>query len=117
MKALVRTFISPDIQLDSYHPEDPKNFSFLIQAIVGPSDGPGEESVQFVVCTPEALKDRIAREGVILGRSLVIADSPHISQILATIKSAIERTQGANWKEVGGRLARLGIYEFEDFVS
>src|SRR5882757_5612429 len=95
MKASVRTFISPDVDLDSYQPENPENFSFLLQAIVGPSDGPGEESVQFIVCTPGALKDRVVHEGVILGRSLVIADSPRISQILTAVKSAIERTEGS----------------------
>ncbi|EWM14106.1 Imm8 family immunity protein [Kutzneria sp. 744] len=117
MKAQVRRFISPDVELDSYNPADPDNFSFLLQAIVGPNDGPGEESVQFIVCTPEALKDKVAREGVVLGRPLVIVDSPQVSRILIAIKSAIERTEGSTWQEVGGRLSRLGRYEFEDFVG
>jgi hypothetical protein len=63
MKAVVRHFISPDIDLDDFQPEDPADFSFLLQALVGPSDSEGEESLQLIVCTPVRWNDVSRRRG------------------------------------------------------
>jgi immunity protein 8 of polymorphic toxin system len=67
MRAVVRHFISPDIDLDDFHPEDPVDFSFLLQVLVGPHDSEGEESLQLIVCTPRALERRVEAEGVVFG--------------------------------------------------
>jgi hypothetical protein len=112
----VRHFISPDVDLDAFWPEDAENFSFLLQALVGPADADGEESLQFLVCTPRALDERVTREGIVFGRSMVVVRSPDIPQILHAVRSRIERIEAPSWKEVGARLARLGLYEFEDSV-
>src|SRR4051794_17513916 len=111
MRASVRHFISPDVDLDAFWPEDPDNFSFLLQALVGPADAEGEESLQFIVCTPQALEKRVALEGIVFGRSLVIVNSSDISRILSSIRASIERVEAPSWRALGGRLARLGVYE------
>src|SRR4051794_470996 len=115
MRALVRHFISPDIDLDDFKPEDPADFSFLLQALVGPADSEGEESIQFLVCTARALARRVASEGLIFGRSLVIIDSPDIPRTLNAIRNAIERAEAPSWDALTRYLERLGIHEFEAF--
>jgi hypothetical protein len=50
--AKIRYLHSPDIDPDSYVPDDPTRFMFLIQMIAGPDGGPGEESFDFTVCPP-----------------------------------------------------------------
>ena len=114
VKARVRHFISPDVDLDDFRPEDPEDFCFLLEALVGPADSEGEESLQLLVCTPRALARRVASEGVIFGRSLVIVDSPKISRILDSVRAAVERAEASSWNAVARRLERLGIYEFEE---
>lgn len=117
MRVSVRYFISPDVDLEAFWPDNEDNFSFLLQALVGPAGGEGEESVQFLVCTPQAIQEKVTQErGILFGRSLVIVSSPNISSILDAIRSRIESIEAASWKEVGVHLARLGIYEFEDFI-
>src|SRR5580698_6825215 len=37
--------------LEAYHPEPP--FGFCVLAIVGPLGAPGQESFDFMVCTPD----------------------------------------------------------------
>jgi hypothetical protein len=115
MRAAVRHFISPDVDLDHFKPEDPENFSFLLQALVGPADSIGEESLQFLVTTMQALAQTVEADGVVFGRSLVIVSQPDIPRILASVRSAIERPEADSWAVLAQRLARLGIYEFEDF--
>ncbi|NGY58200.1 hypothetical protein G7043_04535 [Lentzea sp. NEAU-D13] len=114
MRAAVRHFISPDVDLEDFRPNDPDDFSFLLQALVGPADGEGSESVQFNVCTLTSLTSTVSSERVLFGRSLVIVGTSKIGEILDVVRAAIERVEAGTWAEVGERLARLGYYEFED---
>jgi hypothetical protein len=114
MRAVVRHFISPDVDLDDFRPGDPVDFSFLLQVLVGPSDSEGEESLELIVCTPRALERRVAAEGVVFGRPLVIVESPDISRVLKAVRGAVERAEAPSWEALARRLERLGIYEFED---
>ncbi|MET8763935.1 Imm8 family immunity protein [Lentzea sp. NPDC004782] len=115
MRAAVRAFISPDVDLEDFRPDDPDDFSFLLQALVGPADGEGEESVQFNVCTLASLASTMSSQRVLFGRSLVIVSTSRIGEILDSVRTAIERTEGASWADVAERLSRLGYYEFEDY--
>lgn len=116
MKAEVRRFISPDIDLRDFRPEDPDTFSFLLQVLVGPVGGEGEESLQFVVCTPSSLQRRTESEGPILGRSLVVTCSTDISKVMSTIARLIGAIEQPSWALIVNRLARYATYEFEDFI-
>jgi immunity protein 8 of polymorphic toxin system len=109
----VRHFISPDVDLDDFRPDDPENFSFLLQALVGPADSAGEESLQFTVTTLRALEETVQANGVIFGRSLVIVDGPNVPHILTSVRRAIERLEAPSWELLAQKLARLGVYEFE----
>jgi hypothetical protein len=65
VKGELRGLYSPDIpetDLESFRPEDGDNFALLVTAFVGPSDAPGEEMFDFVVCTPRWLAEHPARE-------------------------------------------------------
>jgi len=114
-RACVRHFISPDVDLEDFRPEDPDDFWFLVQALVGPCGEEGEESLQVIVCTPRYLARRAVTEPVIFGRPLVIVNSANLPEILDAIRAAIEKVEAPTWNQVADRLSRLGIYEFEDY--
>ena len=116
MKATIRYFDSPDIDLKNFHPENPEEFSYLLQAFVGPEDGEGEESVSFVVITPRKLAEEVHFERVVFGRPFVVVSSPDVPRVLAAVRAAIEKIEAESWDGIARRLERLGIYEFEDYV-
>ncbi|MCK2222051.1 Imm8 family immunity protein (plasmid) [Actinomadura sp. ATCC 31491] len=62
MKAAIRHLHTPDIAPGTYVPDDPQRFMFLVQMIAGPDDGPGDESFDFTVCTPQWLQDQVERD-------------------------------------------------------
>jgi hypothetical protein len=78
--------------------------------IVGPDDGPGEESFDIIVCTPEWLA-RAAGEGFYDPRHHVIVnlgafDKDALRQWLARRVVSVEAD---TWTEIGERVARLGV--------
>ena len=47
-------------------PAEPASFSFWLRLIVGPKDGPGEESFDLTVCSPEWLAVRCRQQGIVM---------------------------------------------------
>ncbi|MEV6604365.1 immunity 8 family protein [Kutzneria sp. NPDC051319] len=114
-RAEIRYLHTPDIDVDTYAPEDPANFMFLVQLLAGPNDGPGEESFDFEVCTPAWLADRVRESGPLNGRHLVIVDRFHWPTIRACFERLVNQCTGATWSEVTEKLSRYGHHEFEDY--
>ena len=71
MNAELKRLHSPDIfNLESYRPEDPQKFGFLLQIMVGPEGVEGEESFDVEVSTPMRLEENVSLDSVEVGRKL-----------------------------------------------
>jgi hypothetical protein len=115
LRAAIRRFHSPDCDLATFRPDDPDTVGLLVQLLIGPDGGSGEESFDVIVCTPNWLAQRTADGVPIIGRHHLVVhryDWPIIERFLRHHVSAIE---GGTWSEVAARLSRLGRWEFEDY--
>ncbi len=115
MRAVVRSLhLDPDPR---QLPADPAEFSLLARVFVGPSNGPGEETFDVEVCTPEFLARRCAADGFIDGRHKVITtlDTFTDDSLRSFLTRRVENTTGDTWHEVADKVARLGYWEFEDY--
>ncbi len=116
MKATIRRFHSPDVEdLNSWSPRTPACFGFLLQVLVGPQDAEGEESFDFIVCTPDWLKERHGDEAVVLGRHYILLFKYDFDLVRKAITEIVEKAAGNNWREVASKIARYGRWEFEDY--
>jgi hypothetical protein len=115
MKATVRSMHSPDVDLENFLPEDPEDVGALIQLLVGPADGPGEESFDVMVCTPNWLKSWTRSHGPTMGRHHLIVERYDFQEIRHYLTSAIEAEHGDTWQELALRISRIGKWEFEDY--
>lgn len=116
MRPILKRLHSPDVEnLEEYCPQDPNNFSFLLQVMVGPEDEEGEESFDIEVCTPEWLKTRCAREGVVIGRHLIVLEKYDYKKICKFLDSYLYGCAGESWGEVAEKISRIGKWEFEDY--
>jgi Immunity protein 8 len=110
----IRYFHSPDADdLSAFKPTD-ERFSLLVQMVVGPSNGEGEESFDVQVVTPQWLEDRCSTDGPMSGRHLVVVchyDWPALERYL---RAQLASCAAGDWAEVAQRLGRLGRWEFED---
>lgn len=116
MKATIRRFHSPDVDdLASWRPEDPACFGLLLQVLLGPEGQEGEESFDFVVCTPAWLRERHGANGVIPTRHHILVFEYDFPRLRKAIESIVDSTEGEDWREVAERIGRHGKWEFEDY--
>lgn len=118
VKAVLRALDSPDAPgLDpaQYRPQDPECFALPVTAIVGPKDGPGEETFDFLVCTPQWLAAVADDRGHIWGRHHLVLPRWSYDAVLQAISRLCERAEGADWHNVADLLGRYGRWEFEDY--
>lgn len=109
---------SPDLlDMQSSGPEDPESFCILVQAMIGPKEEPGEESFDFIVCTPKWLAQSVSENQFVFGRHYLIIDYYDYSVILSAINSICQTSSGSSWKQVAEHLSRYGKWEFEDYVE
>ncbi len=115
MRAVVRSLVLDPDPRDL--PADPAEFVLLARLFVGPSDGLGEESFDVEVCSPEWLARRCAEEGFVDGRHTVIAivDTFTEAGLRSFLTRRVENVTGETWREVAEKVARLGLWEFEDY--
>lgn len=98
-------------------PGDPSEFLLLARLMVGPSDGPGWESFDVEVCTPQWLERCCAAEGFVDGRHRVVTTVDTFTEagLRSFLTRRVENAHGETWDEVAVKVARLGLWEFEDY--
>lgn len=111
MKAELRYLHSPDLEEPSL-PPDPRNCSVAIQALIGPDDGPGEESFQFEVITRHHLNQS---SGTRWGRGLLILDSFDWNVVRDLLRARLAIATGETWHDVAVQLNKELLWEFDDY--
>jgi hypothetical protein len=115
MRAVLRDIIfSPNPRT---LPGDPANFAFGVQLLVGPADGPGEESFLLTVCSPEWLAARCGGGELVNGLHHVIVSSGAYDERMLRewLRRRVASAEAASWQGVTAQLSLLGEWEFEDY--
>jgi hypothetical protein len=115
MRATLKGLHSPSIDdLEGWSPGD-EPFGFLLQAMIGPSDGPGEESFSLTVCTPEWFAAHRMDTGMVMGSRTLFVATYDYRAVKAYLERAAQRAEGKNWQEIAESLSWLGEWEFENY--
>lgn len=122
MRAHLRYLHSPDLlDLEGSEPPKPDDFCLLVQALVGPIEGNvelmGEESFDFLVCSPTWLAKHLSGGSPLFGRHHLFLERYDYSVLRTSIERLCEQAKGKEWADVAGFLARFGHWEFEDYES
>lgn len=118
IKAALRRLHSPDVwDLGSHAPDDPDRFSILVQAMIGPEGGPGEESFDFVICTPALLAKDLETRRYQFGRHYLFVNRYDPELIEQVLHELCESASGPDWESVATYLSRYGQWEFEDYTD
>ncbi|MGX4804745.1 immunity 8 family protein [Bradyrhizobium guangdongense] len=111
--AQLRRLSSTDADpLETFRPEGP--FGIYILAMVGPANGPGQESFGFMVCTPDWFAQNM-KGNVVSGRHHLFVNEYNYDELVEFVSEYCSRCRGGSWNEVAQKVARLGYWEFEDY--
>src|SRR5712691_3718062 len=105
----IRRIHSPDLKPPNV-PEDPSDCEILIQVLIGPKDGEGEEAFGFTVVTPLHLARGSEPQW---GRGRLIVprfDWPAVAQAIAKL---LARCACPTWREVKIELSKELLSEFD----
>jgi hypothetical protein len=109
---------SPEVHdLAGWVPSEPSCFGFLLQLLVGPDESDGEESFDFVVCTPEWLRQKYGESAAIMARHHLLVFKYDFDAIETALRSLVASLEGGSWPELARQLSRYGKWEFEDYRS
>lgn len=98
---------------------DPSQFAFLARMLVGPAGGPGGESFDVTVCSPEWLAEACRRTGGVYNarHHLVVNFVDFDRRALETwLTARVQESQAETWAGVAEKLSHLGYWEFENYT-
>ena len=113
MQAELKALYSPDVDpLKDFSPDGP--FGILVTAVAGPHGADGQESFDFILCTPDWFLGQINSEFT-LGRHYLFVRRYDYRKLENFVREYCSTCTGDTWEEVAGRIGRLGHWEFEDY--
>jgi len=118
MKAEIHYLHSPDVEdLKSYQPKEQKKFGILVQAMLGPvdGDGDGEESFDFLVCTPSWFEENQVNGQFAFGYHCLFFSIYDYALLYRCIEDLCNQYEGDNWGEIANKIGRYGQWEFQDY--
>lgn len=115
MKAEIKNFHSPDVDLENYVPENKDCFCFLLQVIIGAKEGDGEESFDILVCTPKWLYEHYPESALIFGEHFLFVFNYDLHAIKEKISNYVDSIEADDWTTIGNKLDRIGKWEFRDY--
>ena len=92
---------------------DPGPLMLGVRALVGPSDGPGEESFGLTVCEPDWLASQLTK-GFRWAHAILVVATWDPEVVERAVRDLVLHAEGADWDEVAGKLARYMHWEFSD---
>ena len=107
MRAEIRSF-------EWEHENDDQSVGLVLHA--GPVGGPGDETFHVSVCTPAALNVLLERDGIVVGRHLLLVDRVDRIRIEAFLADRLRRIDGKSWDVLAEKISRIGYWEFEDYI-
>ena len=107
---------SPDVyDLESYRPEDPESFGFLLQVMIGTRGEEGEESFDVEVCSPAWLEKNLVDAEVVVARPYILMRSYSYRSLHAALDKYISGCSGPDWDSIALQLQKLGRWEFDNY--
>lgn len=116
MRCELRRLHSPDVRdLECFRPEDQTYFGLLIQAMIGPEGGPGEEAFDFILCSPTWLRDHLGNDGARWCHGILVTQQYDYTTLYQAVQKLCRQTDGESWDEIANRLGHFTNWEFDSY--
>ena len=121
MRAELKTLIGSTEDERAYWPDEEDNFSFFVEATIGPEGEDYSDVFQFQVCTPKWIATKMINRDFgdygVFGRYMMIVKDYDFEEIKAMIVKLCKETSGSDWAEIASKLSKYGAWEYADYQS
>lgn len=115
VRAELRRVHSPDVvDLVRWQPDGPV-FAVLLQLMVGPAGGPGEESFDVLVRSVEHARAQVGQDGALWTQHTLLVEEWAWPALLERLRRRVSAASGPSWEDVARRLAAWTRWELEDY--
>ena len=115
VKAKLKRVHSPDVHdLAAYRPEGP--FGILVQFMIGPRAGPGEEAFDTVVCSPDWLAGH-AGPLPDAGEHRLVMQGYDYQELCRQVQDYCQLLDEPTWQDLAAKLGKVGRWEFADYPA
>jgi hypothetical protein len=104
-----------DVLLEDWVPEDPWCFMLPVVAHIGRAGQEGADLFNLTVCTARWLAANPPPKDFAFLRHHLLLSRWDYAVLERAVGDLARNTEGAGWDEIGGKLARYGRWEFEDY--
>ncbi|MEV6560994.1 Imm8 family immunity protein [Nocardia sp. NPDC051756] len=112
MKAELKRIHSPDADLEKWPlPSD----ALFVQLMIGPMDGPGEESFDLMVSTPEARESIVDPGDPDSSRYLVVLERIELTLIRQYVDNLLRDIDRPTWPELAAEIGQFAKWEFHEY--
>ncbi|MFI9406433.1 Imm8 family immunity protein [Nocardia sp. NPDC052316] len=112
MKAELKRIHSPDVDLDKGPvPTD----SLFVQLMIGPVDGPGEESFDLMMCTPGAQDMVVDPSDPDSSRYLLVLERIDPALLERYVEDFLRNIEQPTWRELALQIGQFAKWEFHDY--
>jgi hypothetical protein len=98
-----------------FAPRDPEYFGLLVDARIGPADGPGATLFQFSVCSPSWMENEVAAGEYYWLRHYLLITRWDYDLVVGAVTKLCTSIEGSDWRGVTEKLSRYMRWEFEDY--
>ncbi|NKJ48088.1 hypothetical protein CIC12_15325 [Burkholderia sp. SG-MS1] len=115
MHAVVKSISCDEFDLGAFVPEDRSCFCLNLHLRIGLAESSGADDFELCVCTPEWLGQTVWEPR--WGRHLLIVREYSLPSIEEHIRTYVAQCDGNDWSAIAIKLARIFVWEFEDYQT
>jgi hypothetical protein len=115
MELTIKSMMSPDVEIDAWEAESPRDVYFLLELEIGETHRDAADLFQVMVATPEGLREH-ARGNIISERATLVLSEFSWPSLHRALQDILRKCQTTDWPQSCLRLQRYFRWEYEDFV-
>lgn len=113
MRAQIKNYFSPDIDLRTFWPEDEESFNFLLSLSIGIEGEDSAANFDVQVISFKSLNEDF--EDFLFGRHRIFLKTYDIKLLISKIERYVESCSGSSWDEIAIKLSKFAKYEYDEY--
>lgn len=115
MKAVLKDLHSPDEDIQTFEPPDPRDFGLYIELDIGPDSEEGADIFGTMVCSASWYLKEHGEEVSANRRGLVFIDEFNYLKLLQYFQDIVSSYEEDSWQQLASSLNEIFYWEYDNY--